>query len=140
MHLGIEVKTNEIILVKISGGQSSPSIIGEQKVPIHGDSVQHCIDIKNSLEMLFRELDATRISLISCAKDSSKLRVVLEYIIQELAHAMGIAINTFATSQLNSLKSKTYPRTTGNEFETAFAALGLHKYSKNAFVVAWRFA
>jgi hypothetical protein len=140
MHIGIEVKKNEVILIIVSGNRQNLSISKETKIKVGSDLVQNMIDFRNNLTMLFQEEQIEQVSLIEGSSDSSKMRIIIEYLIKEVCYQKNIRINTFASMSIKKLKEKTFSKSVLKEFKEFYKSLNLHSYSENAFAVAWRFS
>ena len=86
MHIGIEVKKQEIIIVSSNGCKDDLVPEYSVKLSLDNDEISECIDFKKSLKMLFEEKQVSQISLIVGNSDSSKIRIIIEYLIQEVAY------------------------------------------------------
>lgn len=138
MRIGIEVKKNDIIIVSVSGDRSNLVPESKFKLSLNNDSVKDCIDFKKSFEMYITENEVSKISLIVGGNDSSKIRIILEYLIQEIGVLHSLEINTYASSAIKKLREK-FNKEIGVDFKTYYSRFGFNVYSENAFLVSWRF-
>jgi hypothetical protein len=139
MHIGIEVKKFDTIIVSVDGNRKNLVGTSQIKLSLDNDSIAECIDFKKSFEMFINENSITQISLITGGSDSSKVRIVIEYLIQEIGFSHNIRINTYASSALKKLKEK-YEKEMAVDFKQHFLSFGLNVYSEKSYLVAWRFS
>jgi hypothetical protein len=139
MHIGIEVKKSDIIIVSVTGERKNLKPQNQLKLALDNDSMKECIDFKKSFEMYIKENEVSKISLIVGGNDSSKIRTIVEYLIQEIAFLHSLEINTYASSALSKLKEK-FKKEIGSDFKSYYSPFGFNVYSENAFLVSWRFS
>ncbi|WP_296321666.1 DUF3010 family protein [uncultured Treponema sp.] len=138
MHIGIEVKKQEIIIVS-SNAIKNDLIPGYSvKLSLDNDEISECIDFKKSLKMLFEEKQVSQISLIVGNSDSSKIRIIIEYLIQEVSYQLNILINTYSSTAIKKLKDK-FAKENKVDFSDYCSRFNLKKYQENAFLVTWRY-
>lgn len=140
MHIGIEVKKDNVHIVYVSGGKQTLSATKEFKLHIDGESVKSLVDFRKNLQMLFVEEKINQVSLVEGNSDSSKMRVRIEFLIAEICFHLDIPLNTFSSPHLKNLKDKTFESSMGQKFKCYYKRFGLHVYSENSFAVAWRFS
>jgi len=138
MHIGIEVKKQEIIIVSSNGCKDDLVPGYSVKLSLDNDEISECIDFKKSLKMLFEEKQVSQISLIVGNSDSSKIRIIIEYLIQEVAYQLNILINTYSSTAIKKLKDK-YSKENKIDFSDYCRRFNLSKYQENAFLVTWRY-
>ena len=138
MHVGIEVKKQEIIIVSSNGIKNNLTPDFFVKLSLDNDEISECIDFKKSLKMLFEEKNVDQISLIVGNSDSSKIRIIIEYLIQEVAFQLNIHINTYSSTALKKLREK-FNKETKIDFSDYCKKFGLNKYHENAFLITWRY-
>lgn len=138
MHIGIEVKKQEIIIVSSNGIKSQIEPGASVKLSLDNDEISECIDFKKSLKMLFEEKGVSQISLIVGNSDSSKIRIILEYLIQEVAFQLNIVLNTYSSTAIKKLKDK-FKKENNIDFSDYCKKFSLNKYQENAFLVTWRY-
>jgi len=140
MHIGIEVKKDDVHIVYVSGNQQALLATKELKLHIDGESIKSLVDFRKNLQMLFVEDLVDKVSLVEGNSDSSKMRVRIEFLIAEICFLLNIPLATFSSSHLKKLKDKTFENSMAQKFKDYYGKFGLHVYSENAFVVAWRFS
>lgn len=140
MHIGIEVKKDDIFIVYVSGTKETLTSTRESKLHIDNESIKSLVDFRKNLSMLFAEEKVDHVSLVEGSADSSKMRVNIEYLISEVCYLSEIALDTFSSPHMSKLKEKTFEAAMGVPFKEYYKRLPLHSYSANAFAVAWRFA
>ena len=139
MHIGIEVKKQEIIIVSSNGIKDGLIPGYSVKLSLDDNEISECIDFKKSLKMLFEEKQVSQISLIVGNSDSSKIRIIIEYLIQEVAYQLNILINTYASTALKKLKDK-FTKENKIDFSDYCKRFNLNKYQENAFLITWRYS
>lgn len=139
MHIGIEVKKQEIIIVSTNGNKNDFRPGTSVKLSLDNDDISECIDFKKSIKMLFEEKGVSQISLIVGNSDSSKIRVIIEYLIQEVAYQLNINLNTYSSTALKKLKDK-FSKEKGIDSTEYCRRFHLNKYQENAFLVSWRYS
>ena len=140
MHLGIEVKKEDVYIVYITGTREALKSTRETKIHVDSESIKSLVDFRTNLSMLFQEEKVNQVSMVEGNSDSSKMRVRIEYLISEVCFLSEITLDTFSSPHMKKLKDKTFPEAMGIPFKDYYSRLPLHSYSANAFAVAWRFA
>lgn len=140
MHIGIEVKKDNVHIIYVSGTQQTLLAEKELKLHVDGDAVKNLIDFRKNLQMLFVEETVDRVSLVEGNSDSSKMRVRIEFLIAEICFQLDIPLETFSSPHLSKLKATTFESSMGQTFKEYYGRFDLHAYSENAFAVAWRFS
>jgi hypothetical protein len=139
MHIGVEVKKSDIIIVSVTGERTKLTPQNQFKLSLDNDSIKECIDFKKSFEMYISENKVSKISLIVGGSDSSKIRTIIEYLIQEIGFIESIDINTYASSAMKKLKEK-FNKEMGIDFKDYYSTFKFNVYSENSFLVSWRFS
>lgn len=138
MHIGIEVKKRDVIILSVKNENGKCFPLDYLKISLKSESVSECIDFRKNFEMFVQEKNVNKISLISCSKESSKIRIIIEFIIQEIAVMQKIKIDTYASNAISRTK-KMFEKNYGYSFGDFYHHYNLPALTENAFLVAWRF-
>jgi hypothetical protein len=140
MHIGLEVRSKELIILFIDGTSQIIKPKKVMKLKINQDSIKDLIDFRKNFQMLLDEEKITTVSMVKGGDDSSNIRRRIEYVIEEVCFILKISHKTFASSAMNNLKEKTFKKDMAQDLKSYLKPYNIPAYSENAFLVAWRYS